>query len=213
MDKNYWEDYYFNHGKDIGINKQSSFSEFCEKKYFHEKELNIVELGSGNGRDAIYFSHRGHTIFAIDQSTTAIDMERTNLSADVNHNLNPIAADFVKDGFNFNTAIDVFYSRFTLHAITKEDEECLLPKVYNTLGDNGLFCVEVRTTKDPMYGVGKDCGDNIYLTDHKRRFIDSNEFLSTMLNIGFRLVYFTEENNLSIYKEDNPILMRIILRK
>ena len=109
--------------------------------------------------------------------------------------------------------IDAFYSRFTVHAISKEDEDSLLPKVYNALDDDGLFCIEVRTTKDPLYGVGKYCGDNIYLTDHKRRFIDSNEFLSTMLNIGFRLVYFTEENNLSIYKEDNPILMRIILRK
>ena len=140
-------------------------------------------------------------------------MERTKISADVNRNLNPIAADFVKDGFNFNSVIDVFYSRFTLHAISKEDEECLLPKVYNAMSENGLFCIEVRTTKDPMCGVGKDCGDNIYLTDHKRRFIDSNEFLKTMLKIGFRLVYFNEQNNLSIYKEDNPVLMRIILRK
>ena len=213
MDKIYWNNYYLNHSHDKGIMMQSSFAEFCETNYFINNELNIVELGSGNGRDAIYFAHQGHKIFAIDQSTTAIDMERTKISADINHNLNPIAADFVTDGFNFNTAIDVFYSRFTLHAISKKDESILLPKIYNTMSNNGMFCVEVRTTKDPMYGVGKDCGDNIYLTDHKRRFINSNEFLKMTLKIGFRLVYFTEENNLSIYKEDNPVLMRIIIRK
>jgi len=213
MDKKYWNQYYLNHGHDKGIALQSSFSEFCETNYFFKKELNIVELGSGNGRDAIYFAHQGHRVFAIDQSTTAIDAEQTKIFSEVNQNLNPIAADFVKDDFNFDTAIDVFYSRFTLHAIKKEDEEYLLPKVYNSIIDNGLLCVEARTTKDPMCGVGEYCGNNTYLTDHKRRFINSNEFLNTMLKIGFRLVYFTEENNLSIYKEDNPVLMRIILRK
>lgn len=213
MDKKYWDKYYLNHGQDKGITMQSSFSEFCETNYFFKKELNIVELGSGNGRDAIFFAYQGHKVFAVDQSITAIDTERIKISAGVNLNLNPIASDFVKDDFNFNIPIDVFYLRFALHAISKEDEEYLLPKVYNAIIDNGLFCIEARTTKDPMCSVGEYLGNNTYLTDHKRRFINSNEFLNTILKIGFRLVYFTEENNLSIYKEDNPVLMRIILRK
>ena len=58
-----------------------------------------------------------------------------------------------------------------------------------------------------------DCGDNTFLTDHKRRFIDSNVFVRKMLSLGFVLLYFTEKNNLSIYKDDNPVLMRIVLRK
>jgi len=213
MDKNFWNKYYKNHGQDKGIIIQSSFSEFCEEKFFFKKKLNIVELGSGNGRDAIFFAQQEHKVIALDQSTTAIDFERTKVSSNVNSNLLAIASDFVKDDFNFDLVADAFYSRFTLHAISKEDEDYLLPKVYNALDDNGLFCIEVRTTKDPLYGVGKYCGDNIYLTDHKRRFIDSDEFIKTILKIGFKIVYFTEEDNLSIYKEDNPVLMRIILKK
>jgi tellurite methyltransferase len=213
MDKEYWNNYYLKHAHDKGISKNSSFSEFCEKKYFFNKELSIIELGSGNGRDAIYFAHHGHQVIAIDQSTTAIDMERSNISTKINSNLNPVATDFVEDHFNYSKSIDIFYSRFTLHAIAPEDEAVLLPHVYNALNDGGMFCVEARTTKDQMFGVGTYCGNNTYLTDHKRRFINSNEFLKTVMEMGFSLVYFTEENNLSVYKKDNPVLMRIILRK
>jgi len=34
-----------------------------------------------------------------------------------------------------------------------------------------------------------------------------------MLSLGFSLLFFTEEDDLSIYKDDNPVLMRIILKK
>ena len=68
--------------------------------------------------------------------------------------------------------IDIFYSRFTIHSITKEDEIILLPKVFRKLDSGGLFCIEVRTTKDPLYGVGERCGVNTFARDgHKRRFI------------------------------------------
>mgnify|MGYP001159849508 CR=1 FL=1 len=213
MDKKYWEDYYKEHGKDEGIILHSSFSDFCLNNFFNNRKLNIVEIGSGNGRDAIFFAHHQHKVFAIDQSITSLENERANISAEINKNLITISDDFTKTNFDFNTPIDVFYSRFTLHAINKKDEEAILPKIYTSLAHNGLFCVEVRTTNDPLYGVGKDCGDNTFLTDHRRRFIESNVFLKQVLLLGFRLLFFTEENNLSIYKDDNPVLLRIILKK
>ena len=88
-----------------------------------------------------------------------------------------------------------------------------MPKIYNSLAKGGLFCVEVRTTKDPLFGVGKDCGENTYLTDHRRRFIESKIFLNQVLSLGFNLLFFTEEDNLSVRKDDNPVLLRIILSK
>jgi hypothetical protein len=43
--------------------------------------------------------------------------------------------------------------------------------------------------------------------------VESDYFLKFLLEKGFKLIYFTEENNLSIYKEDNPVLIRIVLEK
>ena len=176
--------------------------------------MNIVELGSGNGRDAIFLAHHDHQVVAIDQSTTAIDIEKENLHNNVSQYLHPKALDFIQEDYSRYEKIDVFYSRFTIHSITKDDEELLLPNIYNALNSNGLFCIEVRTTKDPLYGVGESCGENTFITDnHKRRFINSRVFRKQVLDLGFKELYFIEKDNLSIYKNDNPVLMRIILQK
>ena len=214
MDKIYWNNYYQQHGKDKGISKHSSYAQFCVDNFFTKKKMNIVELGSGNGRDAIFLAHHGHNVIAIDQSTTAIDIEKQSLHAEIGQNLNPKALDFIQEDYTQYEKIDVFYSRFTIHSITKDDEELLLPNIYNALNSNGLFCIEVRTTKDPLYGVGESCGENTFITDnHKRRFINSRVFRKQVLDLGFKELYFIEKDNLSIYKNDNPVLMRIILQK
>ena len=108
----------------------------------------------------------------------------------------------------------MFYSRFSIHSITKKNEIELLPKIYNALKDKGLLCIETRTTKDPIYGIGQPCGDHTFIKDnHKRRFIDAMEFREQVSKLGFKEKYFVEKNNLSVFKKDNPILMRIILEK
>jgi len=214
MDLEYWNNYYQNHGRDKGISQHSSFAQFCLDVFFTRKSLDIVELGSGNGRDAIFFAHHGHQVVAIDQSTTAIDIEKRDLHPDVSRCLLPKARDFVREDYSQYNNIDIFYSRFTIHSITKDDEELLLPNVYNALKDNGLFCIEVRTVNDPLYGVGKSCGKDIFITNnHRRRFINSDVFREQVSDLGFKELYFIEKNNLSIYKNDNPVLMRLILQK
>ncbi|MBL7005114.1 MAG: class I SAM-dependent methyltransferase [Gammaproteobacteria bacterium] len=213
MDKKYWNNYYHQHGKDQEISICSTFADFCVKQIFPKKSVKIVELGSGNGRDAIHFAHQKMSVIAIDQSTAAIDIEKKELHHEAGKYLHPKALDFVREDYSKYGAIDIFYSRFTIHSITKEEEELLLPNIYQSLKKNGLFCIEVRTIKDPLYGVGECCGENTYKTDHKRRFINSKIFLEDVLRVGFELVYFIEKNDLSVYADDNPVLMRIILKK
>ena len=214
MDKNYWDDYYKVHGGDKEISNPSSFAKFILKNFFSEKRFNIVELGSGNGRDAIFFAYNGHNVIAIDQSTKVIEIQKQNLENKFATNLQSKAQDFVKEDYSRYEKIDAFYSRFTIHSISKSDELELLPKIYDNLEREGLFCIEVRTINDPLYGIGDFCGENTFVTDnHKRRFIDTKVFRKQVLDLGFKELYFIEENNLSIYKNDNPVLMRIILQK
>jgi len=213
MDKEYWDRYYKEHGSDKEISNQSSFATFCQEELFKNKNLKILELGCGNGRDAIYFVRQGHNVIALDQSLVAIEVEKNKLSLDLNTNLLAKTDNFVTEDYSIYGNLDVFYSRFTMHAIKQEEEDIVLSKVYEHLATKGLFCIEVRTTKDSLYGIGENLGNNTYFTDHTRRFIDSNKFLNKVLYLGFKLRYFNEKNNLSVYKDDNPVLMRIILEK
>jgi tellurite methyltransferase len=214
MDKNYWNNYYRVHGNDKNIVGPSSFAQFCLNNFFSKKNLNIVELGSGNGRDALFFAHHDHSVVAIDQSLYGIETKMQKLDNKIKSLLKPKVSNFVQEDYAKYDNIDVFYSRFTIHSITKNDEIILLKNIYKSLIINGLFCIEVRTIKDPLFGKGVSCGENTFIFNkHKRRFIDSNVFRKQVLNLGFRELYFVEENNLSIHKNDNPVLMRIILTK
>jgi len=208
MDKQYWDKFYKDHSNRDDISECSTFASFCCEHFFHKESKTIVDLGCGNARDAQYFA-RQHVVYGVDQS-----IDEQVINANKLPSLNLIEQDFVYDDYNFSKKIDVFYSRFTIHSITEAAQKELLPKAYNYLNTGGLFCIEVRTTKDPKFGVGKHICDTTYLNDgHSRRFIDSQEFLNTVLSLGFKLLYFNEQDNLSIYKDDNPVLMRIILEK
>ena len=206
MDKQYWNRFYNKESLSKDLSKCSSFALFCQKKIFKEPRT-IAELGCGNGRDALYFAKRGHSVLALDQC-----VDKKVIDKKKHKNLEYLEEDFV--AYKFNQDIDVFYSRFTIHSITKEDQDKLLPNIYKSLSPKGLLCIEVRTTKDTKFGVGERIAENTYASDeHKRRFVDSNVFVHEVLAIGFKVCYFIEQNNLSIHKDDNPVLMRIILEK
>lgn len=213
MEKDYWDTFYKQYGYEDKIQKHSTFAEFCQLEIFKSKQLNIVELGSGNGRDSIFFVKNNHNIVAIDQSIIAIDIEHDRLSPNYKEKILLKNADFILEDYSTYFDIDIFYSRFTLHSITEEDENILLDKVYKSLKKGGIFCIEARTIKDPLYGKGKKLEKHAFFTDHYRRFIDTDIFIKKVLNIGFNVKYFIEKDNLSIHKNDNPVLMRIILEK
>jgi tellurite methyltransferase len=208
MDKQYWDKFYKDNSSRRDISECSTFASFCCDNFLNEQSKTIVDLGCGNARDAKHFS-KNHLVYGIDQS-----ISQQVLDANTSSSLKLIEQDFVYGKYNFSENIDVFYSRFTIHSITEDDQEELLAKIYDLLDSEGLFCIEARTTKDSKFGVGKHICDTTYFNDgHTRRFIDSQEFLNKVLSLEFKLKYFNEQDNLSVYKDDNPVLMRIILEK
>ena len=100
MDKNYWNEYYKLHGEDKEISDPSSFAKFIFKKFLSEKKFNILELGSGNGRDAIYFACNGHNVVAIDHSTKVLNIQKQNLNNKFAMNLYSKEDDFVKEDYS-----------------------------------------------------------------------------------------------------------------
>ena len=208
MDKEYWGKFYKKYSNRGDISNRSTFASFCCENFLNKEPKIITDLGCGNARDAKHFA-RNHLVYGIDQSIDDQAINTNKLPS-----LKLIEQDFVYDDYNFSEKVNVFYSRFTIHSITEEDQKELLPKVYNYLDAGGLFCIEARTTKDPKFGAGKHISDTTYFNDrHARRFIDSQKFVNIVLSLGFKLLYFNEQDNLSIHKDDNPVLMRIILEK
>lgn len=206
-DKEYWNEYY----KSLGYDRiePSDFAQYIVMEL--PLKSHILELGCGNGRDSLFFLDKGHDVIAVDSSNTAIDM--LNRLTQGFRNAMFICDDFVKCSTLYQMIYDCIYSRFTLHAITDEQETELLNNVRSSLGRDGLFCIEARTIHDDICGRGTKVGHNAYVyNDHFRRFIDVNEFENKLKLLGFEIISLEEKTGLSKTIDSDPMLMRCIAK-
>ena len=206
-DREYWNKYY--KGLKGGLAKPSDFAVEVEKKL--KPSSHIMELGCGNGRDSIYFLSKGHNVTAIDGSDVAINM-LTDITSDDEKALF-VCDDFVKCHALYQMQYDCIYSRFTLHAITEDQENELLSNAKEALNSGGILCIEARTINDDIYGEGIEVGHNAYeYNDHFRRFIDVDEFKGKLCSMGFVVDYIEESQGFSKTDNSNPVLMRVVAK-
>ena len=192
----YWNNFY----KSFKVNKPSKFAIFCLR--YLKPKTSIIDLGCGNGRDSIFFSKKGFTVVGVDKSNII-----KNIPIDVS--LNFIQGDFTKLN---NSSFDNVYSRFSLHSISKKEELRVLKWVYCNI-KKGVFCIEVRSINDSLYGKGHKVEKDAFIYTHYRRFIRKNELERRLKRIGFEIIYSKEDINFAPYKNENPKIIRIICLK
>ncbi len=124
----------------------------------------ILELGAGQGRDALFFARQGFRVQAADfaaDATAAIaakaaaaglDASLTALRHDAREPL-PVDAG----------AFDACYAHMLLcMALTTAEIKRLVGEVRRVLRPGGLFVYTVRTTDDAHYRAGIARGDDMY---------------------------------------------------
>lgn len=205
MDKDYWEQYYTKYRSPGG---PSPFAEDVIK--YLTPKTTLLELGSGNGRDAVFFSNHGIHVTGIDQATDEIDYLNKEYA---NENLKFVCDDFTRI-VKLNGQYDSIYSRFTFHAISEKQENHVLQWIKRNLKPSGLFLLEVRSIKDELFneGVPVDNEQNAKITSHYRRFSDFNIIKQKIVDLGFSIEHSIEDRNLAPYGDKNPIIIRIIAK-
>lgn len=203
MNKNYWNDYYTNN---LGIQEPSSFAKYVLDLI--PSGSSILELGCGNGRDSFFFADHGLQVYAIDQSEVVINQ----IKKDIN---NPrfICQNILSIDERFPFKIDYGYARFVLHALNKVEADKAIQFMSKNLSTNGIFFTESRSVKSSLYGEGAALNHDVYKTDHKRRFIRKNELIKQLELTGFTIENIIEADGLAIYKDDDPVVIRINAKK
>ncbi|MET9735862.1 class I SAM-dependent methyltransferase [Streptomyces sp. NPDC006458] len=124
----------------------------------------VMELGAGHGRDALYFARQGFTVRAADFSPAGLEQLRaaahgqgvadrvTTMVHDVREPL-PLA-DASVDG--------VFAHMLLCMALSTQDIHALAGEVRRVLRPGGCFVYTVRHTGDAHYGAGTGHGDGIW---------------------------------------------------
>ena len=107
---------------------------------------------------------------------------------------------------------DIIYSRFFLHTINKVAQDKIFKHLIKLTKTNSIICFEFRTIKDSLYFKGTTIGKHERITDHYRRFIDLDELLNlSYVKNNFSVIYKIEDKNLAKYKNENPVVARLVL--
>jgi tellurite methyltransferase len=201
----YWDKFYSNRS----IKKESSFAKFTLKRIMLNK-AKILDIGCGNGRDAFFFNKKGYSVLGIDISKKVIQRNSLKKNRNIEFKKFDIEKDILQDNF------DVIYCRFFLHAINKVLENKLIDLIKNVKKKKTLVFFEFRNFKDKIFGNFKTKDHNKIIEfekGHFRRIIDPKVFKKKfLLKTKSKIIYQKSSTNLSVVKNDNPNLTRIIFR-
>lgn len=198
----YWNQYYRN---DVCSRQPSPFAQYVATLV--EPGRRLVELGCGNGRDAVYLAAQGLQVTALDLSSVTI----AHLQAQGIANAEFICEDFVNSDIHRPGSYDYAYSRFTIHSINKNQEQLLLQRVYGGLRPGGKLFIEVRSVKDPLFGKGRQLEHNAFFYDnHYRRFIVLEELVAELESCGFLVEYAKDSTGFAPYGNEDPSVIRVV---
>jgi len=181
LNKKYWENFY----KNQHIKTPTSFARFV-LNYLNcnfPQYNSIIELGCGNGRDTCFFGKQGYKILGVDEATLSKNMKNVKF---IKLNINKLF--FKKNKY------DIVYSRFFIHAI----DDNLINNILKWT--KKLFIAEFRAEEDVP----------ILYPKHYRNKINGNKFINKLIENKFDIVYYNKSKNLASYKNENPIIIRII---
>ncbi|HOS16945.1 MAG TPA: class I SAM-dependent methyltransferase [Bacteroidales bacterium] len=207
MDKNYWETFYLKQNAEL---KPSLFARYVADLLLAPKE--IVELGCGNGRDALFFANLGHSVTAIDQCESEIKFLSTRYQQ--LKNIYFMHADFTK--MDNRRPFDLLYSRFTLHSISAQQEKDVCIWAFNNLNVNGYFCIEARGQKNEIFRKGQPVQnepDAFIYDQHYRRFLNFDAFCHELKQIGFKIHYAAEEKGFAPFNGENETYIRVVAQR
>lgn len=192
----YWSEYYKTHKK--AHVSPSLFAEFVAS-HFGESIESVLEVGCGDGRDAYYFGEQ-YTVTAFDIANRPADTSSVTFHQ---QSMDKISGTH-----------DLLYSRFSLHSVTEEMEDCVLRYA---LEHCKHIAIEARSTKDQLGESRNEKNEGkaatSYATAHYRRFIDFEALRRKMETMGFEITFAEESDTFAPYKDDKPYCVRIVASK
>ena len=196
----YWNSYY---QTSDAPESPSRFAMFVAE--YLSTDESLLELGCGNGRDAVYFHKQGLRVTAMDKSGEAIKRVITREPG-----IQGISFEMDQLPGEFKPVFDHVYSRFSIHSINDEQQAQTLKGIKAVLRPSGTLWIEARCIDDEMFEKGTPAGRNAYIyQDHYRRFLVLDEIIGDLAALGFDLIYAEKSRNFAPHKDENPVVIRV----
>ncbi|MFF8413340.1 class I SAM-dependent methyltransferase [Streptomyces omiyaensis] len=124
----------------------------------------VLELGAGHGRDALYFAREGFTVQATDFSPTGLEqLKRAAHDQGVAERVTTAVHDVREPLPLPDASVDAVFAHMLLcMALSTKEIHTLVGEIRRVLRPGGTFVYTVRHTGDAHYGAGTSHGDDIY---------------------------------------------------
>jgi bifunctional enzyme CysN/CysC len=187
-------------------------SPFAEKVLPSLKNCtNLLEIGTGNGRDASYFAAHGIEVVGIDRSEAAIQYCKEQHQIASTQFLVGTLADVhyeIKE-----KRFDAVFTRFVLHAMPLIEEIETLSICNQVMQVGAKLFIECRSIKDPLARKGEIISQTERIDGHYRRFIILDELIERLVSAGFKVLSALESDGLATLGDDDPVVIRITAEK
>lgn len=163
LQQSHWEKMYEENpdmfGKEISYPAQKAAETFAK-----QGAKKVLELGSGQGRDTLFFAQHGFRVYAMDYSKEGLDaIESKAEEMGMSDSITTVCHD-VRQRFPFeDNSFDACYSHMLYcMALTAAELEFLSAEVRRILKPGALNIYTVRHTGDPHYRTGVGHGDDMW---------------------------------------------------
>lgn len=188
--------------------RPSSFAHWVTAHYPSERPL--VDVGCGNGRDALWFARKQHRrVIGLDYVVPLVN-RGNKLSRE--HRLS--ARFELANLYDVRTVLALgarlarrpqppdIYVRFTLHALEKSGRENVIRLASMALRRGGYLFLEFRTPKDQRRPK--------HFRGHARHYLDPDEVATAIEAAGGRVVRRIEGTSLARFHDEDPHVCRMV---
>ncbi|GAA1439309.1 class I SAM-dependent methyltransferase [Nocardiopsis tropica] len=161
--REHWQDVYDRHPHMYGADPSEPARHALEV-FTARGAQEVLELGSGHGRDALWLATQGLEVHAADFSAPALQqLTRTAREQDLSRRVHTHLHDVRTPLPLADASVDgVFAHMLLCMALSTEQIHALMGEIGRVLRPGGALVYTVRHTEDAHYGTGASHGDDIF---------------------------------------------------
>lgn len=187
---NYWDKFY--QKQNFNLKNPSDFAKYVCREIDSNKK--IIDIGCGNGRDALYFENQGHHVIGLDKSKFSNYLGANFKSLDVTKK---------------NIEGEVYYARFFIHTLTEKQLESFLEVLFEKMKEGNLLFIETRSTTNISNDEKMETYFKLTEGDAHFRMLYSKNYLQKKISKYFKIISSEESDSFAIHKSEKPFVIRI----